>query len=138
MKKITAFQLDRLFRSLASKDEDETESETEPEDEDTSASTKVNVNDEPVLEQSEMESMDTGVKVNKEPKASGNANPKKHKSQLILNKIHELNNKKTDKLLWIPHSKALEGGLDEGKVKQLTRFFDTQEYFNQRVREAEA
>lgn len=132
VKKITAFQLDRLFRSLASKDEDETESETEPEDEDTSASTKVNVNDEPVLEQSEMESMDTGVKVNKEPKASGNANPKKHKSQLILNKIHELNNKKTDKLLWIPHSKALEGGLDEGKVKQLTRFFDTQEYFNQR------
>ncbi|GAV30537.1 hypothetical protein PMKS-004051 [Pichia membranifaciens] len=131
VKKITAFQLDRLFRSLANKDEDESETESETEENDSLVNAKP-TSIEPDLQSDRLGDPDFEQIIDRETKRSGNSNPRKHKSQLILNKIHELNNKKSDKLLWIPPTKALEGGLDAGKVKQLTRFFDTQEYFNQR------
>lgn len=130
VKKITAFQLDRLFKSLANKDEDESETESETDDTNSHADAKpISVE---TTSQCDVNDPDIEQSIDRETKLGENSNPKKHKSQLILNRIHELNNKKSDKLLWLPPSKALEGGLDAGKVKQLTRFFDTQEYFNQR------
>lgn len=122
VKKITAFQLDKLFKSLVNKEEsDEAESNDTNFETDQQNEIKDEVSDR--IERGEEEANFT----NEEP-----GSPKKRKSQLILNRIHELNNKKSDDLLWIPPTKMSGEGFDEGKVKQLTKFFDTQEYFNQR------
>lgn len=113
VKKITAFQLDRLFRSLAGKEDyDSDDDQKNPENFESDDQTK----------SSDLLAEDSVAQVN----------PKKHKSQLILNRIHQLNSKQKDDLFWMQPDKESDGILDEGKVKQLTKFFDTQEYFNQR------
>lgn len=128
VKKITAFQLDRLFKSLASKDEEESDTE------DKAIVGKKNEaidikNDDKTYD----ESISSQEKATIErPPVQLNLSPKKNKSQLILNRIHQLNNQQSDDLFWLPPNKSVDGKLDEGKVKQLTKFFDTQEYFNQR------
>ncbi|TID29540.1 hypothetical protein CANINC_001814 [Pichia inconspicua] len=113
VKKITAFQLDRLFRSLAGKEDYESDDEQK--------------NSENLENDDKVKSADLLATDSKIP-----TSPRKHKSQLILNKIHQLNSKQNDDIFWMQPDKESDSILDEGKVKQLTKFFDTQEYFNQR------
>lgn len=122
VKTITAFQLDRLFKSLAGKDEDEGENEGD--------GSEVTEDNKQSIHPKE-DGDDHGEKLDDQNNPT-NSEITKHKSQLILNKIDELKNKQSGDFIWIPPNKSIGESLDEGKVKQLTKFFDTQEYFDQR------
>jgi 1-phosphatidylinositol-3-phosphate 5-kinase len=130
IKKITAFQLDRLFKSLASKEDEEeaNESETieEEQEKQTGGDTISKESSQLLNNAQDRAGLSNFNEPNKEKLT------KKHKSQLILNKIHELNDNQSNDLFWIQPNKSTNNILDEGKVKQLTKFFDTQEYFDQR------
>ena len=147
IKKITAFQLDRLFKSLVGKDEDYDESSDEDNEvQDSNEKSTTSPTGEirglgssksaPVLSESgnmQGESSSWGKSDSLGPPRL----PNRHKSQIILNKINELNNQKKDGLLSIESGRPYDNNWDEGKVKQLTNFFNTQEYFNQRQLEKE-
>ena len=126
VKKITTFQLDKLFKTLALRDDSDGDNENNNLNEAT------NENDVQIDETANKEQpTEKEIKSNRNNLGARNSLitiPKKQKSQLILNRIDELNSKNNNDFFW---NKSTEP-LDEGKVKQLTKFFDTQEYFDQR------